>query len=179
MKNLITIIALFITTFVSAQSRLDSLVLVKVNEYRTSKGLNKVQFDTVCYKAAENQASYLFKSDLNVGHSQNNIGFETPDKRYIYFGGNEHASTAEVCNGVPNLNIKDSDTMRLDKIATAIVEAWKKSPDHNKILITDKYKFTGVSTKVKTSKSGFVDKVTKEPLIHYEIKATMVFTTMK
>ena len=38
MKNLITIIALFITTFVSAQTKLDSLVLVKVNEYRVSKG---------------------------------------------------------------------------------------------------------------------------------------------
>jgi uncharacterized protein YkwD len=179
MKNLITIIALFITTFVSAQTKLDSLVLVKVNEYRISKGLTKVQFDTVSFLAADNQASYLFKNDSVVGHSQKNTGFETPNKRYIYFGGNEHASTAEVCNGVPNLNIKDSDTMRLDKIATAIVESWKKSPDHNKILITAKYKFAGVGTKVKTSKSGFVDKVTKEPLIHYKIKATMVFTTMK
>jgi uncharacterized protein YkwD len=64
-------------------------------------------------------------------------------------------------------------------LATLIVDAWKSSFEHNKILINSKYKFAGVSTKVKTSKSGFVDKVTKEPLIHYEIKATMVFTTMK
>jgi len=171
MKNLITIIALFITTFVSAQTKLDSLVFVKVNEYRISLGLNKVEFDNICYKSAENQASYLFKND-SIGHSQNNIGFETPNKRYIYFGGNEHASTAEVCNSV-NMNVKVDDTMYLDKLATLIVEAWKKSPDHNKILITDKYKFAGVSTKVKTSSTGVKN------WTHYEIKATMVFTTMK
>lgn len=173
MKKIISILFLFLSVGVFAQSKLDSLVLVKVNEYRTSLGLSKVQFDSVSFLAADNQASYLSKSDLNVGHSQKNIGFETEGKRYIYFGGNEHASIAEVCNGVPNLNIKDSDTMRLDKIATAIVEAWKKSPDHNKILITAKYKFAGVSTKVKTSSTGVKN------WTHYEIKSTMVFTTMK
>jgi uncharacterized protein YkwD len=63
--------------------------------------------------------------------------------------------------------------MYLDKLSTLIVDAWKKSPDHNKILITPKYKFAGVSTKVKTSSTGVKN------WTHYEIKATMVFTTMK
>jgi uncharacterized protein YkwD len=169
MKNLITVIALFITSFVSAQTKLDSLVLVKVNEYRVSKGLNKVQFDTVSYKAAENQASYLYKYDSVVGHDQNNIGLETPGKRYIYFGGNKNASTAEVCNDV-NTNLKvDSD----DNLAKLIVDAWKNSFEHNKILIDAKYKFAGVSAKVTTSNTGIKN------WTHYDIKSTMVFTTMK
>jgi uncharacterized protein YkwD len=172
MKNLLIIIALFITSFVNAQTKLDSLVFVKVNEYRNSLGLTKVEFDTVSYKAADNQASYLFKCDSVVGHNQKNTGLETPNKRYIYFGGDEHASTAEVCNSV-NMNVKIDDTMYLDKLATLIVDAWKKSPDHNKILITPKYKFAGVSTKVKTSSTGVKN------WTHYEIKTTMVFTTMK
>ena len=171
MKNLITIIALFITTFVSAQTKLDSLVFVKVNEYRTSLGLNKVEFDNICYKSAENQASYLFKND-SIGHSQNNIGFETPNKRYIYFGGNEHASTAEVCNSV-NMNFKVNDSVYLDKLATLIVDAWKSSFEHNKILINSKYKFAGVSTKSTISNTGV------KSWTHYDIKSTMVFTTMK
>lgn len=172
MKNLLIIITLLISSFVSAQTKLDSLVLVKVNEYRTSLGLNKVVFDTVSFLAADNQASYLFKNDSVVGHNQKNIGFETPNKRYIYFGGNVNASTAEVCNSV-NMNVKVDDIVYLDKLATAIVEAWKKSPDHNKILITDKYKFAGVSTKVKNVSTGVKN------WTHYEIKSTMVFTTMK
>jgi uncharacterized protein YkwD len=171
MKNLITIIALFITTFVSAQTKLDSLVFVKVNEYRISLGLNKVEFDNICYKSAENQASYLFKND-SIGHSQNNIGFETPNKRYIYFGGNEHASTAEVCNSV-NMNLKVNDSVYLDKLATLIVDAWKSSFEHNKILINSKYKFAGVSTKSTISSTGVKN------WTHYDIKSTMVFTAMK
>jgi uncharacterized protein YkwD len=172
MKNLITVIALFITSFVNAQTKLDSLVLVKVNEYRVSKGLNKVEFDTVSYKAAENQASYLYKHDSVVGHEQNNIGFETPGKRYMYFSGNEHASTAEVCNAV-NTNLKVDNDIYLDNLAKLIVDAWKNSFEHNKILIDPKYKFAGVSTKVKTSSTGVSN------WTHYDIKSTMVFTTMK
>lgn len=169
MKNLIIVITLFITSFVSAQTKLDSLVLVKVNEYRASKGLNKVEFDIVSYKSAENQASYLFKNDSVIGHDQNNIGFETPGKRYIYFGGNKNASTAEVCNTV-NTNLKvDSD----NNLAKLIVDAWKNSFEHNKILVDDKYKFAGVSTKVTTSNTGIKN------WTHYDIKSTMVFTTMK
>ena len=172
MKKIISILFLFLTTTVFAQSKLDSLVLVKVNEYRISKGLNKVQFDTVSYKAAENQASYLFKNDSIVGHDQNNIGFETPGKRYIYFGGNEHASTAEVCN-VVNTNLKVDNDDYLNNLAKLIVDAWKNSFEHNKILIDNKYKFAGASTKVTTSVTGVKN------WTHYDIKSTMVFTTMK
>ena len=172
MKNLIIIITLFITSFVSAQTKLDSLVFVKVNEYRTSLGLNKVEFDTVSYLAADNQASYLFKYDSIVGHSQNNIGFETPNKRYIYFGGNERASIAEVCNAV-DTNLKVDNDMYLDNLAKLIVDAWKNSFEHNKILIDSKYKFAGVSTKVKDSSTGVKN------WTHYDIKSTMVFTVMK
>jgi uncharacterized protein YkwD len=169
MKKIISILFLFLSVSVFAQTKLDSLVLVKVNEYRVSKGLNKVQFDIVSYKSAENQASYLFKNDSIVGHDQNNIGFETPSKRYIYFGGNVNASTAEVCNTV-NTNLKvDND----DNLAKLIVDAWKNSFEHNKILIDAKYKFAGVSTKVTTSSTGVKN------WTHYDIKSTMVFTTMK
>jgi uncharacterized protein YkwD len=172
MKNLITIIALFITNFVSAQTKLDSLVLVKVNEYRVYKGLNKVEFDTVSFLAADNQATYLFKNDSIVGHSQKNTGFETPNKRYIYFGGNERASTAEVCNSV-NTNLKVNNDMYLDNLAKLIVDAWKSSFEHNKILIDPKYKFAGVSAKSDISSTGVKN------WTHYDIKSTMVFTNMK
>jgi uncharacterized protein YkwD len=172
MKKIISILFIFLSITVFAQTKLDSIVLVKVNDYRSSLGLSKVQFDTVCFLAADNQSNYLFKVDSIVGHNQKNIGFETPGKRYIYFGGNEHASIGEVCNSIP-INLKDDDTMKLVKLANSIVDAWKKSPDHNKILTTDKYKFASVSTKVKTSRAGVKN------WTHYEVKSTMVFTTMK
>ena len=172
MKKIISILFLFLSVSVFAQTKLDSLVLVKVNEYRISKGLNKVQFDTVSFLAADNQASYLFKNDSIVGHGQNSIGFETPGKRYIYFGGNKNASTAEVCNNV-NTNLKINNDTYLNNLAKLIVDAWKSSFEHNKILINSKYKFAGVSTKSTISSTGVKN------WTHYDIKSTMVFTTMK
>ena len=169
MKKIISILFLFLTTTLFAQSKLDSLVLVKVNEYRTSLGLNKVQFDTISFLAADNQASYLFKNDSIVGHDQKNIGFETPDKRYTYFGGNKNASTAEVCNNV-NTNLKVNNDTYLNNLAKLIVDVWKNSFEHNKILINAKYKFAGVSTKVTTANTGIKN------WTHYDIKSTMVFT---
>ncbi len=172
MKKFISILFLLLSVSVFAQSKLDSLVLVKVNEYRTSLGLNKIQFDTISFLAANNQASYLFKNDSIVGHDQKNIGFETPGKRYIYFGGNKNASTAEVCNNV-NTNLKVNNNTYLNNLAKLIVDAWKNSFEHNKILIDSKYKFAGVSTKVTTTNTGVKN------WTHYDIKSTMVFTTMK
>ena len=172
MKNLIIIITIFITSFVNAQTKLDSLVLVRVNQYRTSLKLTKVEFDTVSFLAADNQASYLFKNDSIVGHDQKNIGFETPNKRYIYFGGNEHASTAEVCNAV-DTNLRVDNDMYLDNLAKLIVDTWKGSFEHNRILIDPKYRFAGVSTKVISSSTGIKN------WTHYDIKSTMFFTVMK
>lgn len=172
MKKIISILLLFVTFSAFAQTKLDSLVLVKVNEYRVSLGLTKVSFDTAAFKAADNQATFLFNSDSVVGHNQNKVGFETPAKRYAYFGGNKNASTAEVCNSV-NKNIKVDNKNYLNDLATLIVDVWKASPAHNRILIDGKYKFAGVSTKVKTTSVGV------KGWTHYDVKATMVFTTIK
>ena len=172
MKKIISIIFLFFSLSVFAQTKLDSLVLVKVNDYRASLGLDKVQFDTVSFLAADNQSSYLFKNDSIVGHSQNNIGFENPNKRYIYFGGNKRSSTGEVCNAV-NTNLKVDNNMYLDNLAKLIVDVWKESFGHNKILIDPKYKFAGASTKITNTSTGVKN------WTHYDIKSVMVFTTMK
>jgi len=205
MKKLIIIVALFINSFVNTQTnfdsillvreneyitslgltkvqfdkfcyktqtKLDGIVLVKVNEYRTSLGLTKVQFDKVCYKAADNQSSYLLLKKNIVGHEQDNIEFKTLLKRYINFGGNKRSSIAEVCNSV-NENLKVDNDMYLDILAKLIVSTWRNSPDHNEILISPKYKFIGVSTKLKILNTGIKN------LIHYDIVSTMVFTTMK
>jgi uncharacterized protein YkwD len=58
-------------------------------------------------------------------------------------------------------------------LAKLILDAWKGSFEHNKILIDPKYKFAGISTKVKNISTGV------KTWTHYDIKSTMVFTTMK
>ena len=57
MKNLLIIISLFITSFVNAQTKLDSLVLVKVNEYRTD--VYDIGYDDGLTQAVETIKEYF------------------------------------------------------------------------------------------------------------------------
>jgi uncharacterized protein YkwD len=178
MKKIISILFLFLSVSVFAQSKLDSLVIVKVNEYRTSLGLNKVQFDTVCYKAAKCQATYLaniyIASDMKkyiMGHG-NIKGLETHDKRLNAFGKYKFLKTAEVCN-FEFINFNVSDTLGYDKLATKILELWKSSPAHNDAIIDPTYKFAAnYSYEIKKG-SGFKN------VNHYETFNTMVFIDKK
>jgi len=171
MKNLFTILFLFLTCSVFAQSKVDSLVFVKVNEYRLSLGLNKVEFDSVCYKAAKNQATYL-ASEKMVGHNQDVKGYENVFNRLNNFGNYNFNKAGEVCNFIP-FNIISSDSLSLNKLADKIVEAWKNSPDHNNVLIDPKFKYAGFFCKQVITKSGFVN------VKHYENYNTMVFIDTK
>lgn len=168
MKKFISILFLFLSVGVFAQSKLDSLVLVKVNEYRTSLGLNKVEFSQICYKAAECQATYLANNKI-VGHNQNTKGFETLADRLRAFGKSNFVKAGEICNFVP-MNLIINDSLGYDRLATKIVEVWKASPPHNKALIDPDFKYAASFSKEIITKSGFVNRN------HYDVYTTMVFT---
>jgi uncharacterized protein YkwD len=154
-----------------AQTKLDSLVFVKVNEYRVSLGLNKVEFDTACYKAADCQATYQMANNV-CGHTQKSPGFETLDKRLKYFGRKNYMFAGEVCAAVP-VNGRVTDTTVYDRLATAIVEGWKHSPSHNEVLMDPKYKYAGVSCKLQITSSGFKN------ILHYFSFDSMEFFDKK
>lgn len=179
MKKIISIIFLFFSLSIFAQTKLDSLVLVKVNEYRTSLGLNKVQFDTVCYKAAKCQATYLANIYIDngmkkytMGHGQDVKGFETHDKRLNAFGKYKFLKTAEICN-FEFINFNINDTLGYDKLATKILELWKSSPMHNAAIIDTSYKFAANYSYEIVIRSGFKN------VNHYEAFSTMIFIDRK
>jgi len=171
MKKIISILFLFLSVSVFAQSKLDSLVLVKVNEYRTSLGLSKVQFDTVCYKAAKCQATYLAKKQI-VGHNQDVKEFETLAKRLNAFNKINFLNADEVCNFVP-MNLNTKDTLGYDKLANKIVEAWKTSPLHNRSLIDVELKYAANYSYEIVKEVGFKN------VNHIEVFSTMVFIDRK
>ena len=56
MKLINTIILLLISVLSFSQTKLDSLVLSKINSYRVSKGLNEVDFSTIGAFAKQKRA---------------------------------------------------------------------------------------------------------------------------
>jgi uncharacterized protein YkwD len=179
MKKIISILFLLFSLSVFSQSKLDSLVLVKVNDYRVSLGLNKVVFDTVCYKAAKCQSTYLANiyiasgmKKYTMGHGQDVKGFETSVKRLNAFGKYKFLKTAEICN-FEFINFNVNDTLGYNKLATKILELWKSSPAHNQAIIDPNYKFAANYSYEIILGSGFKN------VNHYETFNTMVFIDRK
>lgn len=157
---------MFLPTILFSQTKLDSLIITNINEYRISLGLSTVSFDSIAFKAASVQSDTMMYKGY-VGH--NNYGkFKTLFDRYTFFGGEvKNYKVGEVCNFVP-INAKNYSNY-LNKIAIEVVNSWKSSNDHNSVLIDPDYNFIGVSSKVDQKPTGFID------YKHYMVFSTAVF----
>ena len=166
MRYIITLI-LIITTFLSySQTKLDSLILNEINDYRLSKGIERVDFDTIAFKCASLQSDTMLVKGY-VGH--NNYGeFKTLPDRFKFFGGDiRNYKIAEVCNFI-SINVKNDSTY-LQKIALKVVNSWKGSEEHNRKLLNPEYNFIGVSSKIEAISVGIKNHT------HYQVYSTAVF----
>lgn len=146
MKFISTILILLFTNLVSAQTKLDSLVLFEINSYRVSKGLSVLTGSEVNFKSASHHSKYLVKNN-KIGHSEDTL--VNPNDRFVFFGGKSNHVGENVTS--VNVNVK-RDSIDLVKVSKLVVNSWINSPEHNKLLLSKDFKYAGVSC-VTTSKS--------------------------
>jgi len=148
MKTIATIIFAFISVFVTAQTKLDTLVFNKVNEYRVSKGVPELKWDTNSFKAANLHTKYLFRKNFALwpvtfsGHSEDTL--KSPSDRFESISKERWTKVGEAALAISK-NYKVGDTLMYNKMATEIVTAWKLSEKHNEIILSREYVFGGVS----------------------------------
>lgn len=172
MKSLI-IVFTFITTFITAQTKLDTLVFNDINSYRTSLGLKEVRWETNAYKASNKHTTFLYNKNLVIwpsifsGHTEDTL--VNPKDRYEYFfKSKDWKGIGEVALAISK-NYKVDDTLLLNKIAKEIVNGWKESKEHNNIIKSPDYVFAGVSCRFFTKSPGM------KGWDSYRIVATMMF----
>ena len=129
MKTKLFLIFLFTVSSLFSQTRLDSLVLVELNAYRSSLKLEPVSFSKDCFVISENHSTELVKTKNVLKHSDNFIGAEVVQVNYNF-----------------TIPIDDKDPELV--LAKEIIKGWKNSTEHNRIMTSSKYKFAGVSTKM-------------------------------
>ena len=181
MKKILTIILSFTTIFSFSQSKLDSLVISKINNYRDSLNINKFEFDKVSFKAANLQSTFLAEANRSrdeksfvVGHSNTKTGQRTSTDRYSVSGGKKYNHLGEnVVFFTFNINKNDS-IKSLDKLTEQAVKLWKKSPKHHKLMISPDFKFAGCSVKLEPSKNN-----NSKNWITYYVYATLVMSDTK
>jgi len=129
MKNLLIAIFLIFTSSLFSQTRLDSLVLKEINDYRVSLKLSPLTFSKDCYIISEAHSTKLVETKDSLYHSGNLIRAEV---------------TLILHDFRISVDEKDPDVL----LAKEILNIWKKSEKHNRIITSIKYNFAGVSTKM-------------------------------
>jgi len=141
MKNLLLLIFTLTSQLVLSQSVLDSLVIVKINEFRTSYKLVNLSLDTQRNQLALDHSTLLLDDSL-VGHSD----FEF--KLTNDFIGENIAHC--------NLNVRNR-TFDPVSVAEKIVKLWIDSPSHRQVLLGVNYSKVGCGTVQKRKPTGILN----------------------
>jgi len=167
MKTLFTLAFIFLIFTTAAQTSLEEKVFQKINEYRDSLQLSKLEWDSACYKGSSLQSTYLKSTNGIVSHNNKNESIKNAKERFKLSGGKKTLLLAEICNST-NKNYKVVDTLIEEKLAIEIVALWKKSPTHNKMMINPRMRYGGCSVKIITSSTGI------KTYLHYNTISVML-----
>jgi len=146
MRTILYIFAILFTTTAIGQTKLDTLVFNEINNYRVSKGLEKVELNNALYTPALSHCYYMEK-ERTVSHD----GYET---RYS-------TTTDEIAGMVTTTS----------KTSFIIVKEYSESPKHNEALMNTKFKYVSVSTINTTYEVISQGKIVKIPVTY----STIVF----
>ena len=147
MKKIVLII-LIISYFNcnSQEAKLDlELLHVKVftlvNNYRVSIKVKPLLKDAVLKEAAEDHSIYI-ANEQSLTHDQSNLNKANPKDRVYFYKGTDFVLVGEnlLFTGIKDKIYTETD---LDVLANKIIELWKNSPNHLKIMSSEKYSYTG------------------------------------
>lgn len=155
MKRIIYIILLLISINLNAQTKLDSMLFNKINEYRVSNGVNIIEWDTNIFKAANHHSTYLkllnYDSVKTTFTHTENVNVDDFDElleffdRFDKYTDKRNVFTAENVGGAIR-----KKTFPVEKIVDIIFNGWKNSIEHNKTMLNKGIKYGACSTVVFT-----------------------------
>jgi uncharacterized protein YkwD len=179
MKRAIIIIFLALAGICQAQTSLEKKVLDLANEYRASLGAGKLEWNSAAANSAGMQAKYLDtvnkcaqcakdlkdKRFLNTFGSHENPGakMKTFYDRYMLALGKDssshkHSKVGEIIDYSTLYHVEKSQKADSTEAALAkmIIENWKNSKEHNKILTDPEMKYAGVRIFRKSCYDSFI-----------------------
>jgi uncharacterized protein YkwD len=123
------------------KEKIEKEFIILLNKYRKEKGLDTLTVSKIASDASKYQSEYSFKI-RKLTHETPYNGYETITARLRTFGliESEYMKTGE-CG-----MIMTSLGLRIDRVgfAQGILQKWKNSPGHNRILLNEKVKNVGI-----------------------------------
>jgi len=141
MKKILFILLVLISNLSSSQTRLDSLLLNKINNYRSSKGLNSLIWNDSLYSVADNQSEYMFLTN-EILHNQKMYDSTIlksflPEPIFInrflkHINPNIFRMVGE---NLVSHKLESYNNINLDSLSNELLLSWINSPSHNKLLL--------------------------------------------
>ncbi len=140
MKKILIIALVFISTLSFGQTKLDSVLFDKINEYRVSKKVSPLKWNISIYKAAEHHTKYI-EITGHFSHYEDSIvtGFNSllthHDRLRFYMDSDNYTTCENIARNPSIKSIKSKDDVDYELIAITILKQWINSPGHNKNLL--------------------------------------------
>ena len=139
-KITLIIFSIFQSLSLFSQDYVDYLLFNKCNQYRRQNGLKEWEWSDRAFKPAQHHSNYQAKTG-EMGHNENTIT-PNPGSRLKYYGINWEYS-GENCAVI----LRRENT--LESLANTILQMWKDSPLHNRLLLNpDDGEFGAVSCRI-------------------------------
>lgn len=151
----ILVIAFIVSNSISfAQTKLDSMLFDRVNQYRVSNGLHKIIWDTRMYKVADNQSKYMYLTG-SVTHNQDTIYYQEGDTFVIEkdfvsrFSKHLDRNNDTLIYGAGEnlLMLGYLINAPIEQTVECMLELWITSPSHNALLLDYTMVYGSISSK--------------------------------
>ena len=152
----------------------EKVLLLKINAYRKEKGIGPLMSNTIIYKVAADQNTFL-KTKSEITHDQPTAGKINVQQRLASYINVKSYSVAEniartfvlrnTQNYLRNGSTKKSVATTYNEAATYMLNAWIASEFHNKNLINPNYQLSGIASYFNPQ--------------NYSLTAVQVFATIK
>lgn len=184
MKKILFILFVLISKLSSSQTRLDSLIFDRINEYRELNCLNRIIWDTTTYKVGDNQTEYMYLTNF-IEHIQEKPNDTTILGNFIIEPSIVKRFTKYVeCKYQTNyygenlIRVKLDSIYNEDDIVTEIISSWISSKEHNELLLDKDMIYGSINHKIKNNVIDILEDIENDG-IYIEIKSDNLYVAFE
>lgn len=134
---------------------LSDLIFQKINLSRVENAIGVLEFDSILYYAAFDQATYMAQKMRAGVVNEDKKNKTTTGDRVKYYGGTQNATEI-----IKDMGVKKGKTvLTYEELAEKIVEKWEKSKNTRLTINSSKFVFIGVASAIDTKGKAYVSAV--------------------
>jgi hypothetical protein len=151
MKKLFLLFIMLMPILVFSQTKLDSILFEKINEYRIYNNVNPISWNYSTYRAADHHVNYMISNKRYSYYEDTIINGtsleDSNDRLWYYMGHKKYYSVECIARHIKNFKSKEILDSNYDEITNSILRKFIENPVNNKNILDDRFELGAVSIK--------------------------------